>query len=80
MTTPASEEERTAGAMCSMDTFRSQRRLELAARTPMLRERLAPYKLPSEVVCMAQLPATTTGKLLKGQLKAMAAAAGEVAR
>ena len=35
-----------------------------------LRERLAPYKLPSEVVCMERLPATGTGKLLKAQLKA----------
>jgi long-chain acyl-CoA synthetase len=35
-----------------------------------LRERLAPYKLPSQVVCMARLPATSTGKLLKAQLKA----------
>jgi long-chain acyl-CoA synthetase len=38
-----------------------------------LRERLAPYKLPSEVVCMQRLPATSTGKLLKAQLKAVAA-------
>ena len=35
-----------------------------------LRNRLAPYKLPSEVVCMERLPATSTGKLLKAQLKA----------
>ena len=40
-----------------------------------LRDRLAPYKLPSQVVCMAQLPAGGTGKLLKAQLKAMANAA-----
>jgi long-chain acyl-CoA synthetase len=40
-----------------------------------LRERLAPYKLPSEVVCMDRLPATSTGKLLKAQLKATVNAA-----
>jgi long-chain acyl-CoA synthetase len=44
-----------------------------------LRERLAPYKLPSQVVCMARLPATSTGKLLKAQLKAAANAAGTAA-
>ncbi|RCW64115.1 acyl-CoA synthetase (AMP-forming)/AMP-acid ligase II [Pseudorhodoferax soli] len=37
-----------------------------------LRERLAPYKLPSAIVCQAQLPASSTGKLLKAQLKALA--------
>jgi acyl-CoA synthetase (AMP-forming)/AMP-acid ligase II len=41
-----------------------------------LRERLAPYKLPSQVVCMDRLPATSTGKLLKAQLKDAANAAG----
>ena len=40
-----------------------------------LRERLAPYKLPSEVICMERLPATGTGKLLKAQLKAGVGAA-----
>jgi acyl-CoA synthetase (AMP-forming)/AMP-acid ligase II len=39
-----------------------------------LRERLAPYKLPSQIVCMTRLPATSTGKLLKAQLRAAAAA------
>ena len=38
-----------------------------------LRERLAPYKIPAEVVSMPRLPATGTGKLAKAQLKAMAA-------
>jgi long-chain acyl-CoA synthetase len=45
-----------------------------------LRERLAPYKLPSEVVCMQRLPATSTGKLLKAQLKAVAAMQSRGAR
>ncbi|MEP6872920.1 MAG: class I adenylate-forming enzyme family protein [Burkholderiales bacterium] len=39
-----------------------------------LRRRLAPYKQPSQIVCVARLPATTTGKLLKAQIKALAAA------
>ncbi|MBL0730670.1 class I adenylate-forming enzyme family protein [Piscinibacter sp. HJYY11] len=38
-----------------------------------LRERLAPYKIPAEVVCMARLPASGTGKLAKAQMKALAA-------
>ncbi|MDN3517806.1 class I adenylate-forming enzyme family protein [Aquisalimonas lutea] len=37
-------------------------------------ERLAPYKRPSEVVIMEALPATPTGKILKGKLNAMIAA------
>jgi len=37
-----------------------------------LRERLAPYKVPAEVRTMAQLPATSTGKLLKAKLKKLA--------
>jgi acyl-CoA synthetase (AMP-forming)/AMP-acid ligase II len=37
-----------------------------------LRDQLAPYKVPSSVVCLAQLPATTTGKLLKAKIKEMA--------
>lgn len=37
-------------------------------------ERLAPYKRPSEVVILEALPATPTGKILKGKLNAMIAA------
>ena len=37
-------------------------------------ERLAPYKRPSEVVIMDALPATPTGKILKGKLNQMIAA------
>ena len=39
-----------------------------------LRERLAPYKVPSRVVVLDRLPASGTGKLLKAKLKEMAAA------
>jgi long-chain acyl-CoA synthetase len=37
-----------------------------------LSQRLSPYKLPSEIVIMAALPAAATGKILKGQLQALA--------
>lgn len=37
-----------------------------------LAQRLSPYKCPSEIVIMAALPAAATGKILKGQLKALA--------
>lgn len=36
-------------------------------------ERLAPYKRPAEVVIMETLPATPSGKILKGKLKGVAA-------
>jgi acyl-CoA synthetase (AMP-forming)/AMP-acid ligase II len=38
-----------------------------------LRERLSPYKLPSEIVVLEQLPAAATGKILKKELQRMAA-------
>ncbi len=50
-------------------------RIDTEGLQRFLRERLAPYKLPSEVVCMTHLPAGGTGKLLKAQLRAMANAA-----
>ncbi len=37
-----------------------------------LAQRLSPYKCPSRIVIMAALPAAATGKILKGQLKALA--------
>lgn len=37
-----------------------------------LRARLSPYKLPAEIVFMAALPATSSGKVLKAQLKRLA--------
>ncbi|MBK4733099.1 class I adenylate-forming enzyme family protein [Noviherbaspirillum pedocola] len=38
-----------------------------------LREHLSPYKLPSEIVVLEQLPAAATGKILKKELQRMAA-------
>jgi acyl-CoA synthetase (AMP-forming)/AMP-acid ligase II len=38
-----------------------------------LRERLSPYKLPSEIVVLEQLPAAATGKILKKELQRIAA-------
>jgi long-chain acyl-CoA synthetase len=35
-------------------------------------QRLSPYKRPSEIVIMPALPAAATGKILKGQLQALA--------
>jgi len=37
-----------------------------------LARQLSAYKCPSEIVVMAALPAAATGKILKGQLKALA--------
>jgi long-chain acyl-CoA synthetase len=37
-----------------------------------LAQRLSAYKCPSQIVIMAALPAAATGKVLKGQLKALA--------
>ncbi len=49
-----------------------------AALTPQaletwLRARLSPYKIPSEIVIPEHLPAATTGKILKKELKRIAA-------
>jgi long-chain acyl-CoA synthetase len=43
--------------------------------TAFLRTHLAPYKIPSSIVVLEQLPASPTGKILKGQLREMAMAA-----
>jgi acyl-CoA synthetase (AMP-forming)/AMP-acid ligase II len=50
----------------------AEARIDLDALRRHLRERLAPYKQPGEIVCMARLPAAATGKVLKAQLKALA--------
>lgn len=46
--------------------------VDTRALLAFLRERLAPYKVPTTIVTLAQLPATSTGKLLKARLKEMA--------
>lgn len=56
------------------------RNVDAAQLRAFLRERLAPYKVPAEVHAMAQLPATSTGKLLKAKLKALANKAPTCAR
>jgi non-ribosomal peptide synthetase component E (peptide arylation enzyme) len=38
-----------------------------------LKERLSPYKVPSQIVIMQQLPAAPTGKILKKELQRIAA-------
>ncbi|HWH82863.1 MAG TPA: class I adenylate-forming enzyme family protein [Burkholderiaceae bacterium] len=53
------------------------RSVDVAALQAALRERLAPYKLPARIVCMERLPASTTGKLLKAQIKALAASGSD---
>ena len=43
-----------------------------------LRERLSPYKVPSEIRFLAQLPAAPTGKILKSELKTLGPARPEM--
>lgn len=50
--------------------------LEAETLAAFLRERLSPYKLPAQIVLMEHLPATATGKILKNQLRQMAAQMG----
>ncbi|MEP6719818.1 MAG: AMP-binding protein [Variovorax sp.] len=54
--------------------------VDTARLRAFLREHLAPYKVPVEIHTMAQLPATSTGKLLKAKLKALVHAAPTPAR
>ncbi|TLF47450.1 acyl--CoA ligase [Halomonas urmiana] len=46
--------------------------LEQAALRAFIAERLAPYKRPTRIVLMDSLPATASGKILKGRLRDMA--------
>jgi acyl-CoA synthetase (AMP-forming)/AMP-acid ligase II len=50
------------------------RRLTPHALTEYLHDRLSPYKIPSHIELLEHLPATATGKILKNQLRQMAAA------
>jgi long-chain acyl-CoA synthetase len=45
-----------------------------------LHERLSPYKIPTQIELLEHLPATATGKILKNQLRQMAAAQPQEAR
>jgi acyl-CoA synthetase (AMP-forming)/AMP-acid ligase II len=55
------------------------RSIDIAALQNLLRERLAPYKVPARIICMERLPASSTGKVLKAQIKALATAHGGAA-
>jgi long-chain acyl-CoA synthetase len=46
---------------------------DLDALRAHLRARLSPYKVPSEIVVLDQMPAAATGKILKMQLRRLAA-------
>lgn len=45
-----------------------------------LRERLSPYKVPAEIRSMMQLPAAPTGKLLKHEIKKLAASEADASQ
>ncbi len=47
------------------------REIDVGALRAFVEPELAPYKRPSEYIVMAELPATSTGKLLKAKLKEM---------
>jgi acyl-CoA synthetase (AMP-forming)/AMP-acid ligase II len=49
-------------------------RIDLEALRKHLKANLSPYKIPSEVVVLDQLPAAATGKVLKNELQQRAAA------
>ena len=51
----------------------ARRPVDAGALRDYLAERLSPYKCPSEIVIMGALPAAATGKVLKGQLRVLAA-------
>jgi acyl-CoA synthetase (AMP-forming)/AMP-acid ligase II len=46
--------------------------VDIAALRDWLKANLSPYKVPSEIVALAQLPAAATGKVLKKELQRMA--------
>ncbi|AKJ30550.1 long-chain-fatty-acid--CoA ligase [Caldimonas brevitalea] len=56
------------------------RTLDTGVLDAWLRERLSPYKVPSQIVVMPQLPASATGKVFKNQLREMAAVPAQQAR
>lgn len=56
------------------------RRLTPQALATYLHDLLSPYKIPSHIEVLEHLPATATGKILKNQLRQMAAAQPQEAR
>lgn len=50
----------------------SSRGLDTAVLGAWLEERLSPYKRPARIIVMDAMPASATGKILKGRLKHMA--------
>jgi len=56
------------------------RKASVEELTQFAEDRLAPYKRPTEIVILAALPASSTGKILKQQLRMMAQARVPVAR
>jgi len=48
------------------------RSIDTDALKQSLRAQLAPYKIPSRIVCMDKLPASGNGKLLKASIKSLA--------
>lgn len=63
----AGNEEVIAFVQCEPETDLTE-----AGLKAFIAERLAPYKRPSQMIFMDALPATATGKILKGKLKVMA--------
>jgi len=45
------------------------RQVDVTTLSQFLRQHLAPYKVPSQINVVAQLPASSTGKVLKAVLK-----------
>ena len=65
----AAEDNEEVVAFVELATGREASVEELAR---FAQDRLAPYKRPTEIVILAALPASTTGKILKHQLRMMA--------
>ncbi|KAA0013552.1 acyl--CoA ligase [Billgrantia pellis] len=64
-------EEVVAFIQCEPDA-----RVEESELKAFIAERLAPYKRPSQLVLMDALPATASGKILKGRLRDLASRGG----
>jgi acyl-CoA synthetase (AMP-forming)/AMP-acid ligase II len=47
--------------------------IDIGALNAYLRDNLSPYKIPTEIVVLDHLPAAATGKILKNELRQLAA-------